>query len=585
MDFARRIGWALALLLCVGTVAAQAQTGTVTGRVTTLAGNSISGAEVRVEDSKIHTLTDEQGRYELKDVPEGQRQIRVLMMGFQSQVLSVTVTAGTPATLDFKLQESVLQLPAVEVVVGSRARHTAADELAVPVDVYNSEVLLRQGSTETSQALQSVSPSVNFPRQSVTDATDVVRPFTLRGLSPDHTLVLVNNMRRHQTALVNTFAYGTAAGSSGVDMNAIPASAIDRVEVLRDGAAAQYGSDAIAGVVNVVTRKGRFRPFASVTGGQYVTNDYDRDGGTLNVAGGWGLPLLSGSLVISAEYLDRQPTNRAWADAFDESGTGVADVVGPDGKVIQKNNPVPQPNQHWGDGLERDLLTFASAHLPLFTQQLALYATGSYSFREGNGNGYRRYETDPRNWPSIYPIGFLPEFRPKVTDYSLTGGVKTDVRGWFLDVGAAYGHNGFRYELENTLNSSLGPSLPTASSATATIPASRTRPRSSRASCSATRPRWTPACGRSCSSARSTWASSPPSRRRSGRRTGASAGRRSRASWPRTSTAGMWTRAAGTRRAARRCSRGSPRATRRSRCATTSARSWTWRPRSFRGCS
>src|SRR5262245_50488325 len=418
MYFARRIGWALALLISVGAVAAQAQNGTVTGRVTNLAGNSISGAEVRVEGTSNHTLTDTLGRYELKDVAPGQRQIRVLLMGFQSQMLTVAVTAGGVATLDFKLAESVLQLPGVEVVVGSRARHTAADELAVPVDVYDSEVLLRQGSTETSQALQSVSPSVNFPRQSVTDATDVVRPFTLRGLSPDHTLVLVNNMRRHQTALVNTFAYGTAAGSSGVDMNAIPASAIDRVEVLRDGAAAQYGSDAIAGVVNVVTRKGKFRPFASVTGGQYFTNDYDRDGGTINVSGGWGLPLLWGSLVVSAEYLDRQPTNRAWADPFDASGTGVPDVVGPDGKVIQKNNPVPQPNQHWGDGLERDLLTFASAHLPLFTQQLALYATGSYSFREGNGNGYRRYGDDSRNWTQIYPIGFLPEFRPKVTDYS-----------------------------------------------------------------------------------------------------------------------------------------------------------------------
>src|SRR5437867_11300749 len=187
-------------------------------------------------------------------------------------------------------------MQALEVVVGSRGGHTAADELAVPVDVYNHVVLARQGTTETSQALQALSPSVNFPRQSVTDATAVVRPFTLRGLSPDHTLVLVNGVRRHQTAVVNTFAYGTAAGSSGVDMNAIPASAIERVEVLRDGAAAQYGSDAIAGVVNVVMRRGRFAPFATVTGGQYQTADYKHDGGNVDVSGGWGIGVGRGSL-------------------------------------------------------------------------------------------------------------------------------------------------------------------------------------------------------------------------------------------------------------------------------------------------
>src|SRR5439155_14314991 len=111
-----------------------------------------------------------------------------------------------------------------------------------PVDVYGAEQLAKQGTTETSQVLQALSPSVNFPRQSVTDATDIVRPFTLRGLSPDHTLVLLNGWRRHQTAVVNTFAYGTSAGSSGVDLDAIPGSAIQRIEFRRDRVWAEYGS-------------------------------------------------------------------------------------------------------------------------------------------------------------------------------------------------------------------------------------------------------------------------------------------------------------------------------------------------------
>src|SRR5258706_8640428 len=141
-------------------------------------------------------------------------------------------------------------------------------------------------------------------------------------------MVSVTCMRRHQTAVVNTSAYGMPAGSSGVDMNAIPASAIERIEVLRDGAAPQYGSDAIAGVVNVVTRRGRFAPFATVTGGEYFTRDYSRDGGNVNVSGGWGVGLGRGSLALSAEYLDREPTNRAWADPNETAG-GTPDDVGP----------------------------------------------------------------------------------------------------------------------------------------------------------------------------------------------------------------------------------------------------------------
>ncbi len=236
MRFARR-AWSaamlavpLAVLLAAGAV--RAQTGVLSGTVSDEAGVAIAGAEVRVEGTALHASTDERGRFEFKDVPLGPHTVRVLMIGFKVLARQVTVGAGATTALELRMEKNVIPVAPIEVVVGSRARHTAADELAVPVDVYNHEVLARQGTTETSQVLQALSPSVNFPRQTVTDATDIVRPFTLRGLSPDHTLVLVNGVRRHQTAVVNTFAYGTAAGSSGVDMNAIPASAIERVEVL-----------------------------------------------------------------------------------------------------------------------------------------------------------------------------------------------------------------------------------------------------------------------------------------------------------------------------------------------------------------
>ena len=439
-----------------------AQTGTVSGIVTATDGSPLADAVVQVEGTMQRATTNESGRYELIGLTPGVHTLRALLLGYRAVTRTVTVSAGAATEVSFALESAPISVGGVEVMVGSRAPHTAADELAVPVDVYTSERIARQGTTETSQALQALSPSVNFPRQSVTDATDIVRPFTLRGLSPDHTLVLLNGWRRHPTAVVNTFAYGTSAGSSGVDLNALPASAIDRIEVLRDGASAQYGSDAIAGVVNVVTRGGRFAPFANVTAGQYMSGDYDNDGDNFNASAGWGVPVGRGSLGIFAEVLDRQPTNRAWADPFDISGSGVADSVDSEGNVVVKRNPVPQPNHHWGDGLEKDYLSLLNFRLPLDENgSRQLYSFGGYSFRRGNGNGYRRYEDSGRNWPTIYPIGYLPEFRPDVRDFSAAGGYQALMSGWLVDLGASYGHNDFEYNLRNTLNVSLGPSLTT----------------------------------------------------------------------------------------------------------------------------
>jgi iron complex outermembrane receptor protein len=455
----RRLAGLLAAALVVAAVPASvvAQDGTVRGRVVDSAGAPIDHATVTA--AGFSTPTNARGEYQLR-LPPGRHDLRVRALAFVPRSEAVTVAPGATVTLDLTLARQAIGLTPLVVVVGSRARHGAADELAVPVDIIQAEELAKQGTTETGAILQSVSPSVNFPRQSVTDATDIVRPFTLRGLSPDHTLVLVNGVRRHQTAVVNTFAYGTGAGSSGVDLNAIPSSAFERVEVLRDGAAAQYGSDAIAGVVNLVLKDGPFTPFLNATSGRYVTGDYPDDGTTVNVNGGWGLRLGPGSLSLFGEYLNREPTNRAWADPFDDSGNGVTDSVDADGKVIVKRNPVPQPNHHWGDGLERDLLSLANLRMPLNQAGTAeLYGFGGYSFRRGSGNGYRRYGSSARNWTEIYPVGFLPEFRPDVTDYSAALGFRGLLGGWSLDLVGSFGHNDFEYNLRNTLNASLGPCL------------------------------------------------------------------------------------------------------------------------------
>jgi iron complex outermembrane receptor protein len=439
---------------------AHAQRATLKGSVTDTAGSPLQGATISIEGTELRATSSGDGAYQITGIPSGTYTVRTRLIGYISSSGRVTLDAGTERTLDVRLSRSVVQLAPIDVVVGSRARHTAGEELAVPVDVITAEQIRQQGTTETGQILQFTAPSVNFPRQSVTDATDIVRPFTLRGLGPDQSLVLLNGWRRHQTAVVNTFAYGTGAGSSGADLNAIPSSAIDRIEVLRDGASAQYGSDAIAGVVNLVMRDGAFTPFINADASRYVTADYPDDGTTFDINGGVGIKLGRGSLGLFAEYRDRSRTNRAWADPFDASVTGVPDSVGEDGQVIEKRNPVPQPSSQWGDGDASDVMTMANFRLPLNDGGTSeLYAFGGYSRRRGTGNGYRRYADDSRNWPEIFDLGFLPEFNPLVNDYSATGGFRAFAAGWSVDLGASYGHNDFTYDLRNTLNTSLGPCL------------------------------------------------------------------------------------------------------------------------------
>ncbi len=458
----------LALALLAAPIASlAAQSGTVQGRILDSAGTVINGALVTAEGTTSRATSTALGKFTLRGVPAGTRTIRVRAIGYAPLDQAVTVAAGDVVAQDFTLARSAVELAPIDVVIGSRGQHTAAEELAVPVDVYTAEDIQQQGTTETSQILAALSPSINFPHQTVTDASDIVRPFTLRGLSPDHTLVLVNGWRRHQTALLNTFPVGSAAGSSGVDLNAIPGGAIERVEVLRDGASAQYGSDAIAGVVNIVMKEGQFSPFLNINGGRYITGKgYKDDGSMVDMNGGLGLKLGRGSLGLFGEFQHRDPTNRSWADPYLVDLNGVADSVNPkDGTIVQKRNTLAQPSHHYGDGLEKDVMTFANLRMPLNASgSTEFYTFGGYSYRVGTGNGFYRYFDSRRNWQELYPQGFLPEFRPTVKDYSGAGGIRTTAGGWGIDLGASWGRNTFDYDLRNTNNASLGPCLVTACS-------------------------------------------------------------------------------------------------------------------------
>ena len=405
------------VLLLAAAVPVAAQSGTLQGTVSDSSGAPLPNASVSVEGTGLRATTGNNGNYEIRGVPAGTYTVRVRLIGLHGRVARRHGAGRRRDAAGLHARQGTVQLAPINVVIGSRARHTAAEELAVPVDVFPAEQLAQQGSTETSVILQSVAPSINFPRQSVTDAGDIVRPFTLRGLSPDHTLVLVNGWRRHQTALVNNFTYGMGAGSSGVDLNAFPASALDRIEVLRDGASAQYGSDAIAGVVNLVLKDGAFTPVRERRRGPLHHRQLpgrrhhgERERRLGDPAG----PRLAGTLRRVPRPAADQPGLRGCVRGRGHRRDRLRSWTA----RSSKRNPVDQPNHHWGDGLEKDVLGFGNFRMPVNEAGTSeVYAFGGYSHRDGSGNGFRRCAVDcasfitGRNWPEIYPAGLPADDR------------------------------------------------------------------------------------------------------------------------------------------------------------------------------
>ena len=354
----------------------------------------------------------------------------------------------------------------VLIVTGTRRSNRTVAESPVPIDVISAEQLRQTGLTETARVLRDLVPSLNFPQPSITDGTDAIRPATLRGLGPDQTLVLINGKRRHVSALLNING-SVGRGSTAVDLNLIPSSSIGRVEVLRDGAAAQYGSDAIAGVVNFQlndAREGgrfwvnyggyntRIAGVQEVTGvngtaGQTPTLTPDgvlqlagtgrdlkvTDGEILAVSGNIGLPLgPEGFLNITAEYRDRADTNRAgYVPRRNYSQSGALDP---------RELTLDRRYHRYGDPETEDLNIVVNMGIPL-DENVEFYAFGSYGTRDAESAGFYRRAADNRNVTAIYPDGFLPLINTDTKDFSIVGGLEGDFGGWMWDLSMSYGEN------------------------------------------------------------------------------------------------------------------------------------------------
>ncbi|WP_371181341.1 TonB-dependent receptor plug domain-containing protein [Xanthomonas sacchari] len=371
--------------------------------------------------------------------------------------LAIALALAAPAFAQDAAPATTTNLDTV-IVTGTRASGRTVLESTAPVDVLSAEDIRKAGvvNGELGSALQALLPSFNFPRQSNSGGADHVRAAQLRGLSPDQVLVLVNGKRRHTSALVNTDSK-IGKGTTPVDFNAIPISAIKRIEVLRDGAGAQYGSDAVAGVINVILDDD---PDSGALEASYGANHTDvkpihrtlTDGQTGYASGKVGTRLGEdgGFFKVGLELKNHEATNRAGFDqipSFEEQTPANLALAG-------------KRNYALGDGASKDLNAWLNGKLP-FGQSSEVYAFGTYNQRDTQGDNYFRYPDGAANWTQVYPQGYRPVSLGENRDLQAVLGARGQWGEWAYDASLDYGRNDFTYRLKHSLNASLGPGSPT----------------------------------------------------------------------------------------------------------------------------
>ena len=494
----------LALLLWISAASvAHAQAAVIDGTVTDATGLVLPGVTVEARSAAPDgpfalAVSDGAGTFAITGLPPGSYDVTFALAGFHTEVRrGVAVGAGATVTLDAVLS---VQLEEQVVVVGSRAQPRSVTESPVPIDAIPFRDVMSQGASSLDFRLRTLVPSFNVATHPISGAASLVRPVSLRNLAHDHTLVLVDGKRRHRSAILVWFG-GVTDGTQGPDISSIPSIALRQVEVLRDGASAQYGSDAIAGVLNFLPKDAREGGSLELTTGTYRAGDGD----AYNVAGNVGLPLgNTGFANLSFEYGNADPTNRSVqrADAAALIAAG--------------NTAVADPAQIWGDPtIEDDLKLFGNfGHA--YANGLELYGHANYAGRTATqGFYYRNPNTranifsldsgrtllvgdaldardgvrdgsagcptvritdnrpdqgalaqvaaDPNcfSFQEIAPGGFTPRFSGAITDLSAVAGVRrTSANGLTWDASAGYGSHEADFFLFNSVNASLGPATP-----------------------------------------------------------------------------------------------------------------------------
>jgi iron complex outermembrane receptor protein len=500
------------VFLFVGAITLNAQT--IKGKVTDTSGEALSFMNVVEKGTTNGTTTDENGEFSL-NVEKMPTTISVSSLGFKTVEKSI-VDASYVTII---LEDNNLALDEV-VLVGSRNKNRTVANTPVPVDVIDVAELLSAGpQVSVNDILNYVAPSFTSTSQTVSDGTDHIDPAALRGLGPDQVLVLVNGKRRHTTSLVNVNST-VGRGSVGTDMNTIPAFSIKRIEILKDGAAAQYGSDAIAGVINIVLKNSEGLEFqvnqGSNWGDQTNNQSGGMDGESFQFDVNYGIPLddNGGFINFTGSLSTRAPSYRAGAEGFSgqifdasnsvewiglNSGAG-SDITQYSLSQIQTFAqgvtyfPFSLKNQINGansiDEL-RGLLNFNTSEDELATRGLtrqdfsmrvgqsrlrngkfmanmefkisddfSFYAFGGISHRKGNAAGFYRRPAQSRAFTGLYPAGMLPEINSIVNDESIAVGIKGKQGDWDIDFSNTYGKNSFDFNIGNSSNASLQQASP-----------------------------------------------------------------------------------------------------------------------------
>ncbi len=443
---------------------------TITGKVTDAeSGQPMIAASVLVKGTSTGTVTDADGSFSL-NVPDNANTLVISFIGYTPQEVAITGKVINVALLEGVELNNV-------VVIGSRNATRTKLDTPVPVDIIPlSQITNEVGQVDLNQILTYVAPSFQSARQTIADGTDHVDPAQLRGLGPDQVLVLVNGKRRHQSSLVNV--NGTVnRGTVGTDLSAIPASAIERVEILRDGAAAQYGSDAIAGVINLVLKQKTGVLDGSVSYGFY-NSEYEKnyalykltnnsadpsvrvtDGETVQAGLNYGFNLGGkGFINLTGEYISREPTNRTGTytgQVYPSVGGQVRDDSILQAKGFDRNDfdmLIGQSKMTGGGAI-------LNAEYNLSTNW-SVYAFGGFNRKDGKAAGFFRYpssiasgaRTYANNIFAIYPNGFLPKINSELTDISAAVGLRGKLGLWNVDLSNTFGQNQFDFIINNSVN-------------------------------------------------------------------------------------------------------------------------------------
>ena len=416
----------------------------------------LSGAGVFFENTGKGTVTGKDGSFSL-EIPESKENLIISYLGYKSITILPSEYDNSPV-LNIALQEDLIAFNEGVVIVGSHYGTRSNLSSPVPVDQFPTGILNQTGQTDLSQQINSLAPSFYSTRLTYSDATDHMDPAALRGLNPDQTLILVNGKRHHPSAVVNTLGV-VGRGSVINDLNTIPSSAISRVEILRDGASAQYGSDAIAGVINIVLKENTGKLYLK----SHVGQNYEGDGLQTNFAANYGFKLgKSGTVNATAEFRKRQGTNRAGIyqgliyRTADQDGLSLQENIDQDNQMIaDKGLSREDFKMKLGNSAMTDVNLYLNANLPVF-KTFEIYSYGGTNLRNSKSAGDFRLPNDPaRSNLTLHPNGFLPEIEARLNDQFVSTGIRGRVLQWNSDLSYTFGRNAIDFFVNNSTNASM----------------------------------------------------------------------------------------------------------------------------------